>query len=54
MPKSDEKYKVLVTCPTCNEERMATPSNRFDKTTKKLCKPCAIKRRSRFTVRTKE
>ena len=51
MPKSDERYKVPVTCPICKEERMATPSNRFDKSKMKLCKQCTInQRRSNFKV----
>ena len=51
MPKSDEKYKVSVTCPVCKEERMATPSNRFDKSKMKLCKQCTInQRRSNFKI----
>ena len=37
------RKKVMVTCPTCKEERLSTPTNRFDKSTVKLCRPCAVK-----------
>ena len=49
MPKS--QYKIPVTCPVCKEDRMATPTNRFDKSTSRLCKQCTInQRRNNFKV----
>ena len=47
----NSKYKVPVTCPVCKEERMATPTNKFDKSKMKLCKQCTInQRRNNFKI----